>query len=97
MNMQKFTEKSLEAIQNAGKTAREYGNPEINGIHLLYALLIADGGLIPDLLNRAGVDVKNVTGNNIFPVSLRKRLILPSKKRKRWGTNTCPSSICFSR
>ena len=61
MNMQKFTEKSLEAIQSAGKTAREYGNPEINGIHLLYALLIADGGLIPDLLNRAGVDVKNVT------------------------------------
>ncbi len=60
MNMQKFTEKSLEAIQSAGRTAREYGNPEIGGVHLLYALVIADGGLIPDLLNRAGVNAKGV-------------------------------------
>ena len=47
MNIQKFTQKSVEAIQNTEKIAREYGNQEIDQEHLLYALLTQNEGLIP--------------------------------------------------
>ena len=39
MNLQKFTQKSLEAIQNAQSNAVEYGNPQLDQQHLLLALL----------------------------------------------------------
>ena len=50
MNMQKFTQKSLEAIQNAQSSAIEYGNPMLDQQHLLLALLQQEDGLIPQLL-----------------------------------------------
>ena len=54
MDYQKFTEKSLSAIAVSEQTAREYGNPEIKQEHLLYALLVQDNGLIPEVL-KSGV------------------------------------------
>ncbi|MEG2455391.1 MAG: Clp protease N-terminal domain-containing protein [Oscillospiraceae bacterium] len=39
MNQNQFTKKSLEALQGAQDTAREYGNQQIEQAHLLYALL----------------------------------------------------------
>ena len=39
MNINKFTQKSIEAVQNCEKIAVEYGNQEIEQEHLLYALL----------------------------------------------------------
>ena len=39
MNIQKFTQKSVEAVNNLEKTAMEYGNQEIEQEHLLYCLL----------------------------------------------------------
>ena len=57
MNLQKFTQKSLEAIQNAQSTAVEYGNPQIDQQHLLLALLTQEDGLIPQLLQRMNIDV----------------------------------------
>ena len=39
MNINKFTQKSLEAVQAAEKVAYDYGNPEIRSEHLLYALV----------------------------------------------------------
>ncbi len=54
MNMQKLTQKSIEAIQGARSTALEYGNPQIEQEHLLYALTAQDGGLIPELLKKLG-------------------------------------------
>ena len=57
MDMRKFTEKSALALQSAQSTAREYGNQEIGQVHLLYALLTAENGLIGQLLQKAGKDV----------------------------------------
>ena len=50
MNAQKYTQKSLEAVQNAQSIATEYGNQQIEQPHLLLALLLDEGGLIPQLL-----------------------------------------------
>ena len=56
MNMQNYTQKSLEAIRTAQSMARENRNNYIMPEHLLYALVDQDGGLIPSLLGRMGVD-----------------------------------------
>lgn len=50
MNFEKFTQKSLEAVQGAYNTAKEYGNPEVKEIHVNYALLNDSEGLIPRVL-----------------------------------------------
>lgn len=50
MNFDKFTQKSLEAVQGAYNTAKEYGNPEVKEIHINYALLNDKEGLIPRVL-----------------------------------------------
>ena len=52
MDMRNFTEKSALALQSAQSLAREYGNQEIGQIHLLYALVSAEDGLIYQLLSR---------------------------------------------
>ena len=56
MNIQKFTQKSLEAIQLAQDAALQRGNMQISQEHLCYALLTQEGGLIPQLLTRMGAD-----------------------------------------
>ena len=58
MDYQKFTEKSLSALAVSEQTAREYGNPEIEQEHLLYALLVQDGGLIPEVLKSVNVNAQ---------------------------------------
>jgi len=50
MNANKFTQKSLEALQAAQQTAQEHGNQQIEQVHLLSALVSQEGGLIPQLL-----------------------------------------------
>ncbi len=52
MDMRKFTEKSMTALQSAQSLAREYGNQEIGQLHLLHALVTAEDGLIPNLLEK---------------------------------------------
>ena len=56
MNMQNYTQKSLDAIRTAQSMARENRNNYIMPEHLLYALVDQDGGLIPSLLGKMGVD-----------------------------------------
>ncbi len=56
MNIQKFTQKSIEAIQNAQTLAAEFGNQQITEQHLLFALLDQKEGLIPELLKKSGAD-----------------------------------------
>ncbi|MDO4549245.1 MAG: Clp protease N-terminal domain-containing protein, partial [Clostridia bacterium] len=50
MNAQKFTQKSLEAIQNAQNLAIQYQNMQIEQSHLLYALVDQENGLIPEIM-----------------------------------------------
>ena len=56
MNINKFTQKSLEAVQAAEKIAYDYGNPEIRSEHLLYALVNDSEGLIPKLLSKMEIN-----------------------------------------
>ena len=56
MNAQNFTQKTLEAVQTAQAMAQENRNNYIMPEHLLYALVDQDGGLIPSLLGKMGVD-----------------------------------------
>ncbi|WP_418272129.1 ATP-dependent chaperone ClpB [Intestinimonas sp.] len=57
MNLNQFTQKSLEAAQSAQTIAQEYGNQQIEQAHLLYALLKQENGLIPQLLGNLGLTV----------------------------------------
>ena len=61
MNAQKFTQKSLEAIQAAQQISIEHQNMQISQEHLLYALLTQEGGLIPELLQKMQVDAGAMT------------------------------------
>ena len=60
MNAQNFTQKTLEAVQTAQSMAQENHNNYITPEHLLYALIDQDGGLIPSLLSKMGVDCNAV-------------------------------------
>ena len=60
MNAQKYTQKSLEAIQLAQNIALERGNVQIEEAHLLSALLAQEGGLIPQLVTKMGGDAQAV-------------------------------------
>ena len=56
INPDKFTEKSIEALNGAGEIARERGNAEILQIHLLASLVAQEGGIVGALLNKIGSD-----------------------------------------
>ena len=55
MNINKFTQKSLEAVQNTEKLAYEYGNQQIDQEHLLLSLLTIDDSLILKLITKMGI------------------------------------------
>jgi len=56
MNAQKFTKKSLEAIQRAQSLAVERANPQIEQMHILYALLESQDSLNAQRFKQMGVD-----------------------------------------
>ncbi len=60
MNSDKLTQKTIETINAATAMARENDNQYVTPEHLLYALVDADGGLIPSLLGKMGVDCDGV-------------------------------------
>jgi ATP-dependent Clp protease ATP-binding subunit ClpB len=60
MNMEKLTNRSREALMAAHNDAVERGQQEIKPLHLLYALLTQEDGLVPSLLKRMGVDKNTV-------------------------------------
>ena len=60
MNAERLTQKSAEAIRSAQQIAQEYGNPQIEQVHLLWALLQDNEGLIPQLLSGMGVTVPSL-------------------------------------
>ena len=56
MNINKFTQKSIEAVNQCEKVAYEYGNQEIDQIHLLYALLNKEDSLIVKLMDKMNIN-----------------------------------------
>ena len=62
MNIQKFTQKSIEAVNGCDKIANEFGNQEIEQEHLLYSLLQIDDSLISRLIEKMGIDLSSFKG-----------------------------------
>ena len=58
MSFEKFTVKAVEAIAESQRIAGRMGNPEVRPAHLLVALLVQEGGVVPNLLRRVGADVE---------------------------------------
>ena len=56
MNINKFTQKSMEAVQNCEKIASDYGNQEIEQEHLLYSLITLDDSLIAKMIEKMEID-----------------------------------------
>ena len=71
MNINKFTQNSLQAVQSMEKVAYEYGNQEIEQEHLLYALLTQEDSLILKLLEKMNIQKELVI--NRVEEALRKR------------------------
>ncbi|MBR4467452.1 MAG: AAA family ATPase, partial [Clostridia bacterium] len=55
MNIEQMTEKSRAAVESAIRAAREYGNQSVEPVHLLFALVSQENGLVPRMLEKAGV------------------------------------------
>ena len=74
MNIQKFTQKSIEAINNCEKLAYDYGNQEIEQEHLLLSLLQQEDGLIPKLIEKMEIDLNYFTNDAIQMVEKRTKV-----------------------
>ena len=100
MNIQKFTQKSVEAINDCEKLAYEYGNQEIEQEHLLVALLRQEDGLILKLIEKMEINKEyflnsaesklaervKVSGGQVYiGQDLNKVLISAEDEAKRMG------------
>ena len=74
MNIQKFTQKSVEAINALEKLAYEYGNQEIEQEHLLVALLTQEDGLIGKLIEKMEIHREHFTENAIQKLNARVKV-----------------------
>ena len=72
MNIQKFTQKSIEAVNSCEKIAMEYGNQELEQEHLLYALLTIDDSLILKLIEKMEINKDYFVGR--VETALAKRV-----------------------
>ena len=71
MNINKFTQKSMQAVNDCERVSMEYGNQEIEQEHLLYALLTQEDSLILKLMEKMGIDKNTIVGRT--EEALRKR------------------------
>ena len=100
MNINKFTQKSIEAVNRCEKLAYEYGNQELTQEHLLYSLLTVDDSLILKLIEKMDIDkehflnrtedyIKKLTkvqgGQLRMGVELNKVLISGEDEAKQMG------------
>lgn len=60
MDLNKFTQKSVQAIQDAQNTAIKLGNPEVTDVHLSYALLSDSDSIVAKTIHKLGADYKKV-------------------------------------
>ncbi len=74
MNIQKFTQKSIEAINDCEKLAYEYGNQEIEQEHLLVALLRQPDGLIRKMIEKMEINTEHFMDNAIRHLEKRVKV-----------------------
>lgn len=100
MNINKFTQKSMEAVSNCEKVAYDYGHQELAQEHLLYSMLTVEDSLINNLLEKMGLNIDSfrnevetllqkrpkVSGGNIYVGNdLNKVLIYAENEAKQMG------------
>ena len=74
MNISKFTQKSMQAIERCEKLAYEYGNQEIEQEHLLYALLTIEDSLISKLIEKMDINLEHFLDNSRSRVEKRVKV-----------------------
>lgn len=74
MNIQKFTQKSVEAINACEKLAYDYGNQEIEQEHLLVALMQQEDGLIPKLIEKMDIQRQHFEDNALRKLEARVKV-----------------------
>lgn len=60
MDLNKFTQKSVQAIQDAQNTAIKLGNPEVTDVHLSFALLSDSDSIVANTIQKIGADYKKI-------------------------------------
>ncbi len=74
MNIQKFTQKSIEAINDSEKIVSEYGNPQLDCEHFLLALLNQEGSLIAKLITKMGINETDFTNAVIEQIQKKSKV-----------------------
>lgn len=74
MNISKFTQKSIEAVQNCEKIANEYGNQEIDQEHLVYSLVTLEDSLILKLIEKMEIQTTHFVNRAEDYVSKRPKV-----------------------
>ena len=69
MNINKFTQKSIEAINHCQNIVTEYGNQYVEQVHLLYSLITIDESLIAQLLKKMGVPMEQFKASIVDAIS----------------------------
>ena len=105
MNISKFTQKSMKAVEGCERLAVEYGNQEIEQEHLLYSLLTIEDSLISKLIEKMEINlpyfmntveqalqrrVKVQGGQLQVGPDLNKALLRAEDEAKSLGMNMCP-------
>ena len=101
MDLNKFTQKSLEVVQNSQELAIKNGNPQLEEIHIHFALINQDEGLIPRVLSYMGENVelikndvereidklpKQSGGGALYPSRIYTKILLNAEdEAKRFG------------
>ncbi|MGJ0847913.1 ATP-dependent chaperone ClpB [Tissierella praeacuta] len=99
MDLNKFTQKSLEAIQNSQNMAIKNGNPELQEIHIHYGLMMQNDGLIPKVLSYMGENPELITmdverevdklpkqsgsGASLYPSRIYTKILLNSQEEAK--------------
>ena len=94
MDLNKFTQKSVQAIQDAQNTAIKLGNPEVTDVHLSYALLSDSDSIVAKTIQKLGSDYKKIVSafnqkidslpkndsqSNVYPSTAFQRILLKAE------------------
>ena len=80
MNMQKFTQKSLEALNDAQSVAISHENTQVDQEHIFYALLDQEDGLIPSILMKMNTDIEAVKVAVTTSINKKPRVSGPGRE-----------------
>ena len=85
MNINKFTQKSMEAISDCEKLAYEYGNQEIDQEHLVCALTNQQDGLIGKMIEKMEINVEHY----------KNRIVDYLQKKPKTSSNRDAETLAF--